>query len=127
MLKVLPSDLGDNKNLYLAIILLAGLLGGLLCFFKFWKHTSIKQIFYSRNAHVPIIELKPGMPSKEKFSAFIKALEQRIKKFRAHMDIAEDKQLTGEIKMLRRLSDDGVISKKVYETAKTKLFSGFDS
>ena len=29
--------------------------------------------------------------------------------------------------MLRRLSDDGVISKKDYENAKGKLFSGFDS
>lgn len=43
------------------------------------------------------------------------------------MDVAEDKQLTGEMKMLRRLSDDGIISKKDYEKAKTKLFSGFDS
>lgn len=127
MLKVLPPYLSGNKNLYLGIILFAGILGGVLCFFQFWKHTSKKQIFYSRNAHIPIIELKVGKPSKEKFSAFINALEQRIKKFRAHMDLAEDKQLVGEMKMLRRLSDDGVISKKNYEAAKTKLFSGFDS
>ena len=43
------------------------------------------------------------------------------------MEIAEDKQLTGEIKMLRRLSDENIISKKAYESAKSKLFSGFDS
>ena len=43
------------------------------------------------------------------------------------MDIDDEKQLTGEMKMLRRLSDQGVISKKDYENAKTKLFSGFDS
>ena len=126
MLKVLPAYLGNNKNLYLGIILLAGVLGGILCFVQFWKHTSKKQIFHSRNAHVPIIELNAGKPSKEIFSAFVNAIEQRIKKFRDHMTIAEDKQLIGEMKMLRRLSDDGVISKKEYENAKTKLFSGFN-
>lgn len=126
MLKVLPSYLGENKNLYLGLILFAGILGSILCFVQFWKHTSKKQIFHSRNAHVPIIELNAGKPSKEIFSAFVNAIEERIKKFRDHMNIAEDKQLIGEMKMLRRLSDDGVISKKEYENAKTKLFSGFN-
>ena len=127
MLKILPSYLSENKNLSLAIILLAGLTGGILSFVQFWKHTSIKQIFHSRNAHVPIVEITVGKPTKESFSSFVDLVEKRIKKFRSHMDIAEDKQLIGEMKMLRRLSDDGVISKKSYETAKEKLFSGFDS
>ncbi len=127
MLKVLPSYLVENKNFYLGIILFAGMLGGVLCFVQFWKYTSKKQIFHSRNAHVPIIELNAGKPSKEIFSAFIDAVEQRIKKIRDHIDLAEDKQLIGEMKMLRRLSDDGVISEKDYETAKAKLISGFDS
>lgn len=127
LMKVLPAYLGDNKNLYLSIILLAGVLGSIFCFFKFWKQTSKKQIFYSRNADVPIIILNAGKPSKNNFSYFVEELEKRIKKFRSHMDIAEDKQLTGEVKMLRRLSDEGVISKHDYEKAKAKLFSGFDS
>lgn len=127
LMKVLPAYLGDNKNLYLGVILLVGVLGGIFCFFQFWKYTSKKQIFYSRNAHVPIIILSAGKPSKKNFSYFIKRLEKRIKEFRNHMDVAEDKQLTGEVKMLRRLSDEGVISNHDYEKAKAKLFSGFDS
>lgn len=43
------------------------------------------------------------------------------------MNVPEDRQLTGEMKMLRRLSDDNVISKADYEKAKAKLFTGFDS
>ena len=43
------------------------------------------------------------------------------------MNVPEDKQLTGEMKMLRRLSEEGVVSKADYEKAKAKLFSGFDS
>jgi len=127
LMKVLPAYLGDNKNLYLGVILLVGVLGGIFCFFQFWKQTSKKQIFYSRNAHVPIIILSAGKPSKKKFSYFIERLEKRIKEFRTHMDVAEDKQLTGEVKMLRRLSDEGVITNHDYEKAKAKLFSGFDS
>ena len=127
LLKFLPDYLDKNKNIYLAVILYVGLLGCIVSLIKFWKNTSLKQIFYSRNAHVPIIILSAGKPSKKIFSSFIRALETRITKFRSHMDVDEDKQLTGEIKMLRRLSDDGVIAKKDYEKAKAKLFSGFDS
>ena len=67
ILKILPSYLNDNKNLYLGVILLAGILGGVLAFIQFWKRTSKKQIFYSRNAHVPIIELVVGKPTKNNF------------------------------------------------------------
>jgi hypothetical protein len=127
LLKFLPPYLGENKNLYLGIILLIGLIGSVFGFIKFLKNTSQQQIFYSRNAHVPIVILCAGKPSRKTFSSFIDAIEKRIKKFRDHMDIDNEKQLTGEMKMLRRLSDDGIISKKDYENAKSKLFSGFDS
>ena len=127
LLKVLPSFLNADKNLYLGIILATGVIGSLVSFFLFWKKSSKKQIFYSRNANVPIVILGAGNPSKKLLSDFVSNVEKRIKKFRSHMDIDDEKQLTGEMKMLRRLSDQGVISKKDYENAKTKLFSGFDS
>ena len=127
LLKLLPAYLGADKNLYLGIILLAGIVGSFVCFSQFLKKTSKKHIFYTRMAHVPIIILSAGKPSKNTFITFVNAIEKRIKKFRDHMDIDDDKQLTGEIKMLRRLSDNGVITKKVYENAKAKLFSGFSN
>ncbi|MDX1285777.1 MAG: hypothetical protein R3182_12225 [Draconibacterium sp.] len=127
LLKFLPPYLGENKNLYLGVILLVGLVGTIYSFVQFWKNTSRLQIFYSRNAHVPIVILSAGKPSKKTFSSFIDSIEERIKKFRDHMSIDNEKQLTGEMKMLRRLSESGVISTKDYEAAKTKLFSGYDS
>lgn len=125
LLKFSPEFFNSNKNLYLSAILVVGMLSGFMCFFQFWKRSSVKQIFYSRNAHVPLITLSIGKPSRKSFHSFIDTVEERIKKFRDHMDIAEDKQLTGEIKMLRRLSEKGIISKKVYERAKARLFKGF--
>ncbi|MCK4864737.1 MAG: hypothetical protein KAT06_04870 [Gammaproteobacteria bacterium] len=127
LLKILPGILNVDKNLYLGIVLVIGMVGSLVSLTFFWKKTSRKHIFYSRNAHVPIVILSAGNPSKKLLSDFVTVIEKRIKKFRNHMDVSEEKQLTGEMKMLRRLSDSGVISKKDYEKAKTKLFSGFDS
>ena len=127
LLKFLPPVLGENKNLYLGIILLVGVIGSIYSFIRFWKNTSKQQIFYSRNAHVPIVILCAGKPSSKTFTSFIDAIEKRIKKFRDHMSIDNEKQLTGEMKMLRRLSESGVITAKAYEDAKEKLFSGFDS
>ena len=126
-LKFLPLFLQENRNLYLALVLVIGLTGSLYSFILFLIRTELQQIFYSRNGHVPIIILKVGKPSKQKFTYFINAVEARVKKFRKHMNLDEEKQLTGEMKMLRRLSDDGIISKVNYEKAKAKLFSGFDS
>lgn len=127
MLKFLPPYLGDDKNFYLGMILVTGFLGSTLSFVMFLKNTSKQQIFFSKNANVPIIKLNKGKPTKEIFSTFINSIEQRITEFQAHMEVAEEKQLIGEMKMLRRLSDSGVVSKKSYELAKEKLFNGFDS
>ena len=127
LLKILPGFLDADKNLYLGIVLAIGVIGSVASFTLFWKKTSKKQIFYSRNANVPIVILGAGNPSKKLLSDFVSNVEKRIKKFRSHMDIDDEKQLTGEMKMLRRLCDQGVISKKDYEKAKTKLFSGYDS
>ena len=127
LLKFLPQLLGSHRNLYLGIILFSGIIGSILCFIQFWKHSSRKQVFHSRNGHIPVIAFRIGKPSKQEFTKFITNLEQRIKKFSSHMELDMDKQLTGEIKMLRRLSEVGVISKAEYEKTKGKLFSGFTS
>jgi hypothetical protein len=127
LLKFLPPLLNENRNLYLGIILFTGLVGSIFSLVRFWKYTARKQVFHSLNAHIPVIAFNIGRPSKQVFSEFIANLEKRITKFRKHMDLAMDKQLTGEMKMLRRLADAGIISKTDYEKAKTKLFSGFDS
>ena len=127
LMKISPHYLIDNKNLYLGIILFAGSLGCVLSFIQFWKHSYRKQIFYSKNAHIPVVELCAGKPSKEMFYKFIYEIELKIKSFSKSVKITEEKLLIGEMKMLRRLSDNGIISKEMYEVAKRKLFTGFDS
>ena len=127
LLKFLPVYLTGNKNIYLAVVLLIGVLGVMTCLRQFFKKTSNKQIFSSRKALVPIVILSVNKPNKKIFSSFVKEVEKYIEIAQEKHKICEEKQLAGEMKMLRRLSDETIISKKAYESAKNKLFSGFDS
>ena len=121
----IPETIGKNRKHIPGIILMSGLIVTLFCFYKFFRRTGRKQVLYSRNANIPIIALHIGKPSKKAFTDFMISLEIRIKQFRKHMNVPMDKQLTGEMKMLRRLADEGIIKKGQYEKAKSKLFSGF--
>ena len=127
LLVILPPVLGENKNLVLGLVFLAGVVVSIFSLIRFFKNTSRRCIFYTRKAGVPVIRLYTGKPSAKAVQAFTDKVEQRIQKVRAHLNIDEDKQLTGEIKMLRRLSDSGIISKKEYEAARAVLLSGFGS
>ena len=126
-LKFLPPLLGENKNLSLGLILFAGIFGVIGSLVMFWKKTSRRQVFHTLNGKVPIIELHVGRPSKKEFNEFVKAFETMIEDIRSKFQVDEDKLLTGEMRMLRRLSEEGIISSEQYEKAKKKLFSGFDN
>lgn len=127
LLKFLPPYLDTNKNLYLAIIILVGLLGSFTCIVQFFKKISNKKIFFSRNANVPIIILSANKPNKKDFSSFTNTIEKHIITSQENNKLTEERQLSGEMKMLRRLSDQAIISKNAYESAKSKLLNNFDS
>jgi hypothetical protein len=96
-----------------------GIAGG--CFYTAWKRSSRKQIFYSRNGQVPLVELAMNFPTKQAFNAFVHQLEDRIESSQREMELSMKNQLAGEMRMLRRLSEEGILSEKVYNTAKTVL------
>lgn len=127
LLKFLPPYLDVNKNMYLAIIMIVGILGGITCLVQFFKKSSNKQIFSSRNANVPIIVLSVNKPNKNNFLSFINTIEKHIINIQENNKLTEEKQLSGEMKMLRRLSAQAIISKNTYESAKNRLFNNFDS
>ena len=113
----------DESMLYLAAVYVVGLGVSAGCFYTAWRGTSRKQIFHSRNANVPLIELAINNPSKNAFSAFINAVETRIQSSREGLVISTNNQLAGEMKMLRRLSEEGVVSMSVYNKAKAGLLN----
>lgn len=126
-LKFLPPLLGESKNLSLGLILFAGVAGTVGSLIMFWKRTHRRQVFFSLNGKVPIIELHIGRPTKKEYKDFVDAFEKAVKEVRDKFTIEEEKLIAGEMKMLRRLSEEGIIKSVDYERAKKKLFSGFDN
>ena len=110
-----------ESMLYLASVYAVGLGVAAGCFYKAWKGTSQKQVFHSRGANVPLIELAINNPSKKIFDDFVGKVEELIQSSREGLVISSNNQLAGEMKMLRRLSEDGVLSASVYKKAKDGL------
>lgn len=110
-------------SLYLDVAFYAGLIISIYCFFMAWETTTLRQIFYSFSTNVPIVELAVGKPSKNEFDAFLKTTEESIRAYREKMVIDPNKQVTGEIKTLRRLNEMGVISEPDYENSKSVLLN----
>ena len=56
---------------------------------------------------------------------FVKLLEQRIENAHNHMNLTKEQQITGEIKMLRRLMEESIIKNTDYEPARARLMKKF--
>lgn len=114
--------LGESM-LYMTSVYVVGFGVGAGCFFKAWKDTSRKQVFHSRSSNIPLIELAINNPSKKAFSDFINRVEELIQSSREGLVISSNNQLAGEMKMLRRLSEEGVLSASVYKKARAGLLN----
>lgn len=78
-------------------------------------------IYTSLAAGVPLIELDNRKPSLREFDAFLHKLEQYIRK--AHeCGVSRQQLLAGELRDIRRLKDDGMLSEETYEHARTQIF-----
>ena len=116
----------SNNLLYQILIYIAGAGVGAGCFYMAWDTTSTKQIFFSRNSNVPLVELFFNKPSKDEVHAFVENLEQCSHAVQQQMALPLQNQLAGEMKMLRRLDKEGVISDEVYAKAKDELLSKYE-
>ena len=96
-----------------------------VCLYMTWKKTVLRQIFYSRSAHFPLIRFAPNKPSKQVVDAFIRQVEERIQSYRKFMNLTANDQLAGEMRTLRRLRDEGIVGKRAYNNVKARLFKQF--
>lgn len=102
-------------------VYLVGIISGVGCFYRAWKSTAVKHIFYSRNADVPVVELLVNKPTKKEFATFVGKLEGCILDVQQKLNLSLKNQLAGEMKMLRRLAEEGVLSSADYNKAKAVL------
>jgi len=77
-----------------------------------------KCIFTTRHAKLPILEIIISNPNKSLYKAFIDGLENEIIITTENRQLSQKQQRAGELKTLRRLSQQGIISKNQYEQCK---------
>lgn len=111
----------NNQNLDFAI------LGGLaiatfIGFIMLLMNLSRKRVYFTAYSKVPLFDILIGKPDSKSYKQFLEVLDSYSHKTRNEWNLKADQQIAGEIRMLRRLANEGVIAQKVYEEAKDKLF-----
>ncbi len=77
-------------------------------------------IFTSHFGGAKLFLIENKKPDQEKFDSFFIKLQQTIDQSKARLSISD--RLLGELKMCRRLRDEGIIDDDTYTVARTKIF-----
>ena len=109
-------------DVYVLLTGLIGILASLALAEKKKKKGSRQQVFYGRHSNVPLVTLHLGLPNKSEFQKFVTLLEKQIETIRQKFNLTQDQELAGEMRTLRRLTNDGFISLDEYENSKEVLF-----
>jgi len=96
---------------------------GLLALVLFVLNISRKRVFVSRYAKVNLFEVLINNPDYRSYKFFIDTLSGQLQKARRFWDLKPEHQIAGEMRMLRRLASQGIITQGIYNQAKDKLFS----
>lgn len=85
--------------------------------------TDNRMIFYSQFGRVPILEPLNKNPDKKSFTDFMQELSSHIISAQSKGRMDKTERLTRELKELRRLMNEEVITEQNYENAKKRIFS----
>jgi len=86
---------------------------------------SKRRVFVSLHARVPLLDLGLDQPDRTRFKDFVAHLEQRIVDARQQSKLDECQHVAGEMRMLRRLTEAGVLKPDIYQRAKSRLLEIF--
>lgn len=120
---ILFRDPTAHRMLYLVPVLLISLAAALGMAYQFFATSQRCQIFASRYAGVPLLELLINRPDRQRFKAFIQDLEIRIDVVGQRAQLPEDALKAGEMRMLRRLASKGIITGPTYDHAKALILA----
>lgn len=112
-------SLGKFEFIYVAGFSLAAV-GSLV---MFMLKLARKRVFVSRLARVRLFDMLIGKPNYREYKAFLNQLGHSLQTARQFWNLKPEHQAAGEVRMLRRLSEEGVIGKSDYEQAKKKLLA----
>jgi hypothetical protein len=114
----------ELKTHVLDFVILAGLvMAALIGFSMLILNFSRKRIYFTAYSKVPLFDILIGKPDPQSYKEFLNSFETCMQTTRSEWQLRDEQQIAGEIRMLRRLANEGVITQKVYEEAKDKMFS----
>ena len=115
-----PKDLAWQYGLHTLTSI--GAVGAATLIFIFIYRSSFERIYYTRHSDVPLVSLFSNRPDRKQFRQFTKNLETIITDLSERNALSVKDQFAGEMKMLRRLVQEKVITEEAYTEAKNKLF-----
>lgn len=95
---------------------------GIISFMIFYYKTQDKIVYKSCFGQVPVMELF-HMPRNEAYNKFIDTFEASIYMAQQGSRMSMKHRLAGELKLLRRMSENGSIAQTDYENARGEIFS----
>lgn len=103
-----PIKLGSGSLVFIFVIV-------------FLTTTCRERVFIAPNTGYPLVRLLVGKPNHKAYQAFVAYLESRIKALSKHLQLNKQQRIAGELRMMRRLMKQHVVSEKEYERFKSKL------
>jgi hypothetical protein len=83
--------------------------------------SSIERVFVASNTNFPLIRLLVGKPDRKSYRAFLAQLETSIKSVSENIHLDKQQLLAGELRMMRRLTKNAILTEKQYEHIKARL------
>ena len=115
-----PKDLAWQYGLHALTGI--GAVGATTLLFLFIYRSSFERVYFTRHSDEPLVSLFSNRPDRKQFRKFTERLETIITELSEHHALSVKNQFAGEMKMLRRLAQEKVITADAYTKAKNKLF-----
>lgn len=113
-----PQNISSSS--LLPYIIISFLLSLVSLLFLLYQSPNVTE-FRSRYGSCPLISLMQNKPDKEKFSAFSKEIKARILAASQNVTFDKKQMLSFELKELRRLMDENILSEQQYMQAKNRV------
>ncbi len=121
VLEFVPQIFDVNLENYAFPIMLGSGSLAFIFFILFIVTTCRERVFVSPYTNFPLVRLLIGKPNRKAYQAFVTYLETRIKTLSKHLQLNDQQRIAGELRMMRRLTKNNVLSEKEYERLKSRL------
>ncbi len=119
----LTSALDSLPAAYKSWLIAAAIISTLVSLIIFMVFTRHDRVFVSRHSKVPLIHFYNGLPNKKIFKQFIKFVQAESQQRFDHLKLNLQQQCAGELKTIRRVLEQGIITTRQYDRAKNKLLN----